>query len=83
MATCKNNGGPAELFIDTIVHCAGIRTDEEGTEAYAATVIGAAGTGMSPTEEITFNKPFVYFIRAGENGLILFAGIMNNPDETS
>ena len=80
MATWKNNGGPAELFIDTIVHCAGIRTDEEGTEAYAATVIGLAGKGMSPTEEITFNKPFVYFIRAGENGLILFAGIMNDPN---
>jgi serine protease inhibitor len=36
----------------------------------------------TPTEEVIFNQPFVYFIRAGENGLVLFAGIMNNPNET-
>ncbi|MBN1757360.1 MAG: hypothetical protein JW863_03525 [Chitinispirillaceae bacterium] len=83
MAVWKNTGVPAELYIDTIVHCAGIRTDEEGTEAYAATVTALSGKGLAPAEEIIFNKPFIYFIRAGENGLILFAGIMNNPGERS
>lgn len=83
MAVWKNSGAPAELYIDTIVHSAGIRTDEEGTEAYAVTVTAVSGKGVAPAEEIIFNKPFVYFIRAGENGLILFAGIMNNPNERS
>jgi serine protease inhibitor len=83
MAYWKNTTESAGLYIDTIVHCAGIKTDEEGTVAYAVTASGiAAGSAMEP-DPLLFNRPFVYFIRAGENGLILFAGIMNNPNVSS
>ena len=83
MATLKGTTVPSQLVIDTIVHCAGIRTDEEGTEAYAVTATTLSDNCASGFDEIIFNKPFLYFIRAGENGLILFAGIMNNPNELS
>lgn len=69
------------LYVDMIRHVAGIETDEEGTKAYAVTVtysgIGAAGPS-SP--DVVLDNPFVYFIRAGENGLILFAGVVNDPN---
>lgn len=71
------------LYIDKITHKAGIKTDEEGTEAYAVTVsnIGGSCAGMlSP--DVVLNNPFIYFIRAGKNGLVLFAGVVNNPNNS-
>ncbi|NLG16200.1 MAG: serpin family protein [Fibrobacter sp.] len=68
------------LYITNFNHIAGIKTDEEGTEAYAATVsISGVGASAPPEDNITFDRPFVYFIRAGQNGLVLFAGVVNNP----
>lgn len=83
MAYWKNTTKPARLYIDTIVHCAGIKTDEEGTVAYAATVSAIAAGNAMESDPLLFNRPFVYFIRAGKNGLILFAGIMNDPNVSS
>ena len=84
LASFKDTGLPVELYIDTIVHCAGIRTDEEGTEAYAVTVTGGTECSAgSVFENIVFDRPFVYFVRAGKNGLVLFAGIMYNPGKSS
>ena len=70
------------LFVSKVKHKAGIKTDEEGTKAYAVTAsVGVMSSGF-PSPEVVFNSPFIYFIRAGKNGLILFAGIVNNPNET-
>lgn len=71
------------LFVSQINHQAGIKTDEEGTKAFAVTItkmkdIAAAG---DPSPDVVLDNPFVYFIRAGENGLVLFAGVVNNPNE--
>ncbi|MBN1308651.1 MAG: hypothetical protein JXA18_12075 [Chitinispirillaceae bacterium] len=50
--------------------------------AYAVTVLGLAAGAAGPTSpDIILDRPFVYFIRAGATGLILFAGVVNNPDE--
>lgn len=68
------------IHIEQIRHFAGIETDEEGTKAYASTIIAGIGSESFYTPDVAFNKPFVYFIRAGENGLILFAGVVNRPD---
>ncbi len=69
------------LYVSKVKHKAGIKTDEEGTKAYAATVT-LMGTGSyDPSPDIILNNPFVYFIRAGENGLVLFTGVVNNPSE--
>lgn len=69
------------LFIQQIKQKSGIKTDEEGTEAYTITV-SAMGVGCSAgsSPDVTFNSPFVYFIRAGKNGLVLFSGVVNNPN---
>jgi len=78
----RDTSSPYFFYVNTIRHKAGIKTDEEGTTAYAVTVTQIDGlTSAAPPDEIVFNKPFVYFIRAGQNGLILFAGVVNNPNK--
>lgn len=68
------------LFVDIIQHEAFIRVDEQGTEAAAATGIGVRTTSiMVPEQPIILDRPFAYFIRDIETGLILFAGRMDDP----
>lgn len=77
----KNGNQLPPLYVNLIKHIAGIETSEEGTKAYTVTVMGitVGSAGSEEPENIILNKPFVYFIRAGENGLVLFAGVVNNP----
>lgn len=67
------------FFVEKVKHKAGIKTDEEGTKAYAVTVSTMAAGSAAPAEPLVFDSPFVYFIRAGKNGLILFAGVVTHP----
>jgi serpin B len=82
MAFDKSAQDNAHLHIERIVQKAGIKTDEEGTVAYAVTVSGLfAGSAASGSPDVVLDRPFVYFIRAGATGLVLFAGVVNNPNE--
>jgi serpin B len=67
-------------YITYIKHSAGIRTDEEGTVAYAVTVTTGAGNAVMDGPDVTLDHPFVFFIRAGSTGMVLFAGVVNNPN---
>ncbi len=81
MALNKSSGDNAHLYIERIVQKAGIQTDEEGTVAYAVTVSAIAeGAAAEVSPDVVLNRPFVYFIRAGATGLVLFAGVVNNPN---
>ena len=82
MASYKNTQDTAGLYVECIIHKAGIKTDEEGTVAYAVTVTGVTDYAAGSTSpDIILDRPFVYFIRAGATGLVLFAGVVDNPDE--
>jgi serine protease inhibitor len=84
MAFDKTIQDSAHLYIDLIVQTAGIKTDEEGTVAYAVTVSALAAKTGAPapiSPDVVLDRPFVYFIRAGATGLVLFAGVVNNPNE--
>jgi serine protease inhibitor len=82
MAFDKAAQDSADLYLDLIMHTAGIKTDEEGTVAYAVTVSGLGALSAGGTApEVVLDRPFVYFIRAGATGLVLFAGVVNNPSE--
>ncbi len=72
----NNNGA----HINYIKHTAGIRTDEEGTVAYAVTVTAIAGNASDYSPDVILDHPFVFFIRAGSTGMVLFAGVVNNPN---
>jgi len=74
--------GKDDLKIDKVVHQAFIDVSEAGTEAAAATaVIMIRKTAVDPGEKTYFraNRPFFFFIRDNESGVMLFAGRVMNP----
>jgi serine protease inhibitor len=68
------------LFISYVLHQTFIETNEEGTEAAAATVVGISLTSMPPQPQIiNINRPFLYFIRETSTGTIVFMGQVVDP----
>jgi serpin B len=72
------------LYISAVIHKAFIDTDENGTEAAAATaIVIARATAVSssrPTPVIfNANHPFMFFIQENKTGNILFVGRVVNP----
>jgi len=71
-----------DLCISDVKHKTFIKVDEKGTEASAVTSIGIGATSAPmQIQELTFDRPFVYGIVDLENGLPLFIGIIENPNE--
>jgi serpin B len=68
--------GGNELFVQTAVHQAYIKVNEEGTEAAAATG-GAVAGGIPPL--FNANHPFVFLIQDDKTGNILFMGKVADP----
>jgi serpin B len=71
------------LFIESVLHKAFVEVNEEGTEAAAATVVHMAkkngGGGHKPTPVFRADHPFVFMIRDGRTGSILFLGRVIKP----
>jgi serine protease inhibitor len=69
------------LMISRVLHQTFIDTNEEGTEAAAATVVEVVLTSAGPGLPITIriDKPFLYFIREASTGTILFIGRVDDP----
>ena len=67
------------IFISRVIHQTYIRTDEEGTEAAAATVVEFEFTSMPSTTVVNVNRPFLYFIRETTTGTIVFMGQVVDP----
>ncbi|HVW13574.1 MAG TPA: serpin family protein [Mucilaginibacter sp.] len=67
------------LDISKVLHKACIAVDENGTTAAAATLVGIQVTDAAP---VILNRPFIFVIREMKTGLILFAGIMNDPTQS-
>jgi serpin B len=69
-----------KLSIDKVVHQANIDVNEEGVTASAVTVVGGrGGVGEPPHVQFHINKPFLYLIREGETGTVLFMGRIDDP----
>lgn len=67
------------IFISRVIHQTYIKTDEEGTEAAAATVVEFEFTSMPSTKVVNVNRPFLYFIRETTTGTIVFMGQVVDP----
>jgi len=70
------------LKISRVLHQTFIDTNEEGTEAAAATVVEIVLTSASPTPlvvKIILDHPFLYFIRETSTGAVLFMGRVSDP----
>lgn len=67
-------------FLGGAVHGADIAVDEWGTVAAAATGLGFDESGAAEPELIVeANRPFLYFIRHRDSGMVLFAGQVVDP----
>jgi len=68
--------------VDNVKHMAVMDVNTEGVEAAAATGISIIPySAFIEDLNIDFNRPFAYFIVEKSTFMILFAGIMENPDE--
>jgi len=73
--------GNRDLYIGAVLHKAFVSVDEDGTEAAAATAVIMGVTSAPVGEPITFtvDRPFIYLIRDGATGSILFLGRVLEP----
>jgi serpin B len=73
-----SNISDQSLLITKILHQSFIDTNEEGTEAIAATIV-EMGTGAAEPVDMKIDHPFLYFIRESSTGTIIFMGEVNDP----
>src|SRR5262249_3224761 len=69
------------LYIAAVVHKAFVDVNEKGTEAAAATGVIMKALSAPVSKRATFHAdhPFVYLIRDGRTGSILFMGRLTSP----
>ncbi len=80
-ADFTNISAGGNLDISDVLHKAYIAIDENGTTAAAATTVVVGATAVLNTQVIV-NRPFIFAIREMKTGLIVFAGIMNDPTQS-
>jgi len=73
-----------QLQISRVIHQSFIETNEEGTEAAAATIVEFIFTSAGPDPEptvwkIDLDRPFLYFIHETSTGTILFMRKVGDP----
>ena len=70
----------APVYISEAFHKATIEIDEEGTVAAAATAfVGVGVSAPPPPIPVTFDRPFVFFIRDVQTNALVFVGHYANP----
>ncbi len=73
--------GARDLYIGNVLHKAFVAVDEKGTEAAAATAVIMELTS-APADEpviVRVDRPFLYLIRDGRTGSVLFLGRVLDP----
>jgi len=78
-ADFSNISDKYRLYINKALHQAFIETNEEGTEAAAATVIGIGVVSMPSVLELKLDRPFLFVIREISTNAILFMGRVSDP----
>lgn len=80
-----NEASNENLYISKVFHKAWIDTDEEGTEAAAATAVvveaAMARRIEIPTADFRADHPFIFVIQDNKTGRILFMGRVSEPRE--
>ena len=75
------DGIAPKVEITSALHSAKLIVDEKGTEAAAATAIGARATSVEPPPDfvVIADRPFLFAIIHEPTGAILFLGRLTNP----
>jgi serpin B len=72
----------SSFFVSAVIHKAFVQTDEEGTEAAAATGVTMRATAVlvrKPPKQFRADHPFVFAIVHRQSGAILFLGRLATP----
>jgi serpin B len=69
------------FYVSDVFHKAFVKVDETGTEAAAATgvVVAVRATAMEQVVTLKLDRPFLFFVRNGKTGDVLFSGRVANP----
>lgn len=73
-----------QLHISEVTHETYIKTDEEGTEAAAATAVemgalSAPSMQPDPPFEMRVDRPFLFVLADDPSGVVLFVGVIRDP----
>ncbi|MEO7716192.1 MAG: serpin family protein [Capsulimonas sp.] len=70
-------------YIEKVLHKAVLEVDEEGTVAAAATAVVMTKAAVRPdtSKSVYVNHPFVCAIRDNTTGMLLFAGVIRDPEK--
>jgi serpin B len=71
--------GRPGLSIHDLVHQTFVDVDEAGTQAAAASATGFTTTGAYLPAEIHFDHPYLFLVRDGGTGAIVFMGRVEDP----
>jgi serpin B len=74
-----SNISDLKLYISLVLHQAVIETNEEGTEAAAATIVGISTTAVMEPLTLSIDHSFMYIIRETTTNSILFMGRVVDP----
>ncbi|MBN2079979.1 MAG: serpin family protein [Spirochaetes bacterium] len=70
-----------ELYLGAAYHRAFVSVHEKGSEAAAATAISHLKANGDTVHEFRADRPFLFFIRDGRTGALLFMGRLARPGE--
>jgi serpin B len=77
--------GGKELYVSKVSHDTVFKTDEEGSEAAAVTVVGISfATAVMPTRQpiqFKLDRSFAFALQDIETGAVLFVGAVNKPND--
>lgn len=73
---------PEPLRLGEVLHKAFVEVDEEGTTAAAATAVGMVKCAVESPPVFRADHPFLFAIREGTSGTILFCGRLLEPQST-
>ncbi len=71
--------GHRDLYVSAAFHKAFIEVNEEGTEAAAATGFALQSFAVERAQAFTADHPFLFAIRCGSTGSVLFLGRVGDP----
>jgi serpin B len=71
--------GRGGLSLSAVIHQAFVDVDEAGTEAAAATTVGFTPTAAYLPTQLRFERPYIFLIRDGATGTVLFLGRVDDP----
>ena len=77
----KKQDNSENIFVDEILHETKVSVDEKKKKAVAVTFSMVKSAGPSSKFFFNADHPFCYIIKDNSNNLILFTGVVNNPNE--